>query len=391
MLPKLNCLWLMGCLFFGMVVLSPAFAQDDDETTITLVNGATVKGKIVSISDSGLDMQVGRAQRTYPWYSIAPGTRFRLEQSFRMNLDGYLAGRDRAALTNAPDPQYDPMNPNASTDGQTEVAAATNTFFNFNAFEPRLPVKPVRQPAVTAFPVGESAFWAFQSGPTSNDVIVFAFSTGDVARMATAISWRGRPLTETATRRNIGNTTYLSFSKKTYSGNAGDIAFKFDIEWLAATSSPVRRFLIADVQLTRGTESSSFVLSGEPAGFSQGGSDILPRALFMEPTFRFGTRIENELVYLTGRARMSLLNLIPKSGMDTQATVELFDAQGKSQWRQRLTFSANGQPDDPTLQADISQLRGGQTYKLTATMSLGPLLDEIRHEELINVPDPLKP
>ena len=373
-----------------MTELFPVRAQSED-VTVTFINGATMTGRVVSISPAGLELQVGRAQRTYPWYSLAPGTRFRLDQSFRMNVSGYLAGNPASSLTNAPDPEYNPLQPSAHAEIENQAVRPAGSSFDFNFLESRAIVKPARNPAAGAYPVEETDFWVLQTGPGTNDVAVFAFSRADPSKMATAIAWRGRPLAETATRRSVGSDTHLVFSKKTYSGQAHDIAFAYEIEWAVVPGEPIRRLLNADITLSRNDEKTEFRLLGEPVGFVSGNADVLSRSLLIDPAFSFGLRVENEQLFLTGRLRMSLLTMFPKSGMSDKVTLEFFDLQGRSQWRREVQIAREGMPGQPTLNADISSVRSGQTYKLVASMSLGPLLGELRHEENIFLPDPLKP
>ena len=377
-------------LLLGLVMSMVGFAQGD-ERSVTLINGAVVTGRVVSISDAGLEMMIGRTARTYPWYSLAPGIRYRLEQSYRMNLDGYLAGRNPSTLTNAPDPGYDPLNPDATVESSRPLPTTGRTGFDYTFFEPRFPVRPARNAAASAFPVEESVFWALQYGPQSNDVAVFVFPDGDAARMATAISWRGRPLAESAIRRTIGTNTYHVFSKKTYSGKNGDIAFNYELEWMTSTGEPRKYMLHADVSLAHGDNTLNFKLAGVPSGFSRGNVDVVPRSLLMEPAFQFGLLIQNEQVQLVGRLRVSQLSFIPVSGADVRPTVEIVDAQNRTQWRQQLAIATDVAPGEPTLRAELGSLRPGDMYTLKASVSLGPLLGEITHEQTLLVPDALKP
>ena len=119
-----------GAGFLLAIGLLPAGAKaaEADSDEITLINGAVIRGSVAGITPTGLVVQVGSSSRTYPWVALSPGSRYRYDMAYRMNVAGYLSGAAASSLTNPPDPRYDPMHPEAapSEPEPPPVAAVSN-------------------------------------------------------------------------------------------------------------------------------------------------------------------------------------------------------------------------------------------------------------------------
>lgn len=379
---------LMAAALFMTVDRAQA-ADDQVSSTINLINGMSINGTIEGISEAGLEITVGRSKRTYPWYALSPGTRFKYDQSYRMNIDGYLSGAPASSLTNAPDPEYDPMHPPAVSSENVEAVSATRTI-NYGAINLAPPVAPASLPALSVLSVESRAFYAVQFGPANNDVAYFGFAPDEPGNLMILNAREGRVANETAVPRKTGEDTYLVFNRQTYGADFDGIQAEQNIQWMVRSDKPTLRYINAEVNLARGTQRAKFVLQGDPSGFKQATESLTPRPLLVEPSMSFTVTIEDEKPYLVGRVRMGRLSLLPRGGMDLKVEVDVQDASGKSVSSQSLAFDADAGPAGYPLRMDIGTLIPGQQYKVKASMSLGALLGDVAHEMFFIMPDAAK-
>jgi len=368
-----------------------AFAQNGNgDGSVTLINGVVVNGNVQGISDAGLEIKVGKTSRTYPWYALSPGTRFKYDQSYRMNLDGYLAGSDVSQLTNAPDPDYDPLNPGAPEASESEVAVSATTSLQYGLFGAPSPVIPVQVPALSIVPADTLSFYALQYGSASDEVALFGFPPTTTEDLVILNMKDARVLSEKVTKRKVADVNFKAYPRMSFESTIDSITAEQKVQWLIDDRDGLRRYLHAEVTLTRGTQKSSFVLQGDAAGLKPGKEGVPPKPLLVEPTMSFTIQIEDEKAYLIGRVRMARLNLLPRSGMDLKVEVDITDGSGRSFLKRSLAFNTDGLPDAYPLRMELDQLLAGQSYKLTATMSLGALLDKVSHEMFFIMPDAMK-
>lgn len=371
-------------------IVSHVVMAQDNGTTITLINGAQVSGKVKSVSTSGLEIVVGRTTRAYPWHALSPGTRYRYDQSYRMNIDGYLAGHETALLTNAPDPEYDPLSPALPDETSGTEAVSASTTLNFGLLGLPSPVVPADLPALSVVPTENLLFYAIQYGPGGEDVVVFGFAPSPSEDLVLLNIKEGRFISEKSSKRKVADAELLSYPRKSFAAELGTISVEQNVQWLVEDREGGRKYILAEVMLTRGAQKTSFVLQGDPSGYKSGKEQVSPRPLLVEPTMSFTIEIREEKTILAGRVRMGRLNVLPRSGMDLKVELDIADSGGRSLLKRSLAHTADGHLDDYPLRLELDSLLTGQQYKLTATTSLGPLLGKISHEMIFIMPDATK-
>jgi len=380
-----------GCLILAVTGIPSVLAQNENGSdSITLINGVNVSGKVLGVSAVGMEVMVGKTRRTYPWYALSPGTRFKFDQTYRMNIDGYLAGSETSRLTNAPDPDYDPLKPGSGPSPAVVEPVSATTSLNYGLFGVPSAIIPVSLPALSIVPADGLSFYALQYGATSSEVVLFGFSTVSPGELIILDLKEGQVITEKSSTRKIADMEFKAYARKSLQSNFDSIAAEQNVQWLVDDRKGGGRFLHAEITLTRGAQKTSFILQGDPSGLKSGKEGVQPKPLLVEPTMSFTIQIENEKTYLAGRVRMGRLSLLPRSGMDLKVEVDIADASGRSILKRSLVFNADGLPDAYPLRMELDQLLAGQQYKLTATMSLGALLGKISHEMYFIMPDATK-
>jgi len=372
----------------GLLVFEAA-AQETAETSITLINGSVVRGRVTKCSEAGIEIMAGSSTRTFPWNALAPGSRYKYDVHYRVNASGFLSGEPQVALTNAPDALYDPMNPATWTVADAEVPAAVDTGLNFALFVPGNPITIADNPALKSLPPPVH-YWAMQVGPSDREAVLYGFPGNDATRMYHIQLSDSRLVSETATARTLGGVMFHSFPKKSFKATIGDVDAGMDVQWLVEANDSSRRLLHADVTLARGSQQSVFVLQGTPPGIKSGVSAVTPRPLLVEPALAFTIQVENEVPFLVGQVRMSRLNLLPRSGMDLKVVIEIANDKGRVEMKREVPFLADVPPGAYPLRVDLNRLIPGQSYQVSATIFLGAFFGKLTHEEIFILPDATK-
>lgn len=367
---------LLGTLIVGGATLA--------ETTFTFMSGLVITGSLTEITADGLKIQpAGKTEAfDYPWTSLAPGTRFRYDQQYRMNVKGYLEGEERSKLTNAPDSRYDPMQPSATIPEANDVAPARpagDAQLDLNLFAPTAAVGPSSLRALTGAAGPKALYWGFQYGSGARDVVVFGFPGGEPSRLVNArLSSAGRVSTENAT---ADGDRHL-FPARTFSSSLGPHAMKTQVEWIRSGANIDLR---AVVTLTQNNVDASWTLTGRLPRPVQEQDNLLPLPLLAEPAFDFTLGYEDEQPVLLGRLRMGPFTLTP--GTDTtRATVnvEIKDATGVAVLSER-NLRLQGDRT-PTLKINLSPVKQSGTFTIIANTDLGPLFGPITHQTSLTLP-----
>lgn len=368
------------CLLGTLIVGGAALA----ETTFTFVSGLVITGSLTEITADGLKIQpAGKAEAfDYPWASLAPGTRFRYDQQYRMNVKGYLEGEERSKLTNAPDSRYDPMQPGATIPEANDVVPARpagDAQLDLNLFAPTAAVGPSSLRALTGAAGPKALYWGFQYGSGARDVVVFGFPEGEPSRLVNArLSSAGRVSTENAT---ADGDRHL-FPARTFSSSLGPNAMKTQVEWIRSGANIDLR---AVVTLTQNNVDASWTLTGRLPRPVQEQDNLLPLPLLAEPAFDFTLGYEDKQPVLLGRLRMGPFTLTP--GTDTtRATVnvEIKDATGVAVLSER-NLRLQGDRT-PTLKINLSPVKQSGTFTIIANTDLGPLFGPITHQTSLTLP-----
>lgn len=356
----------LGAALLGLLPSAQA-----EEPMITLLNGVVIGGSVTGVSTGGLAIANNDKQRTYPWHALAPGTRFRYDQTYRMNLDGFLSGSPAATLTNGPDPLYDPLHPDApvpETGGQP-VAGTVGQALVIPRVKPAEPMVPSREKALSDLATGAALFWAVQSGPGKNDVVGFCFP-------------EDRPEDVVSTLKAPPEGSPPVFVLPDFSQEG--FALEQKLAWSRSGEGGRTITLRAEVAVTMGDKSAAFSLAGTPAGLMPADKALLPLPLVDAPVFDFVLRIRDRKPVIEGRLRMRQLTLIPGRNVDDHVQVKLINDQGKTILDERMKHQRDRAF---TLLVPLDKVPAGSTVTLYARADLGELYGVIEFRERYTVPD----
>lgn len=361
----------------GLINLASALAQPAS-APLVLINGVVVTGAITSITESGVEISTDGKARTYPFTLLSPGTRHRLDQSYRMNLDAFLSGAPSTAITNPPDLLYNPRQPDEIVDVPTAVSdVPVMVDGRLSAGALALP-QPVSRGRFTAWDgiVGtDTPVWAFQYGPGADDVGGFAFPPHDPGQLFTAMLTGSAPRTVTSSMVD----KHRSFVVPAFETHFGDMALTTDVSWLIADGSTS---LQARIECSINSVRHRFIVRGPVPRMITGDKAMLPRTLFATPALEFRVRIENETPYLYGRIRARQFTLVPGEGLPGVVNVMIKQQDGSNLLIENLQHEQDG---TYPLRLNISGLEKGKAYRLEASVDLQPLFGRLAYSELVTL------
>ncbi len=365
---------LHGVALLGALALAVPDARAD---TITLLNGITLTGRVASISAEALEFGAGDKSRLYPWSAMAPGTRFRYDQTYRMNLPGFLSGAEKSTLTNPPDPQYVPRPAGTDTAAEPDPEAAPpSTSFDLYAMAPAEPVVIAKLGLGSNQPVNSFVWCSFQFGFGADDIAFYGLpreGDGKLAHFtkgASRISFKDPPASPDAT----------GYAADVFTQTTGDVISKVKIEWLTGEERALR----ADVEIARGDLVRSFTLTGKPSTLSSPETAMFAQALIAPPQFDFAPRVEQDRVIVLGRIRMGPFTLRSGRGMNNKLTITLRDGRGNTLLEQELDHTADG---TYPLKCEAGALQPGQRYTLKASADLGEWLGRLDQQQEFLLPE----
>ncbi len=358
---SLLALWLLT----GAVMAS-------DTTVITLVNGITMTGQVTAVTADGLELRVGRSSRVYPWPTLAPGTRFRYDALYRMNVAAMLEGELDPARLNPPDPHYNPMNPDASLSG-IGVSPEMPSTFSLAAFDPSGPFAPSAIRALRGLPATNAVFIGYQYGPDTNHAVVFGFADESPERLAAWNAANNR--TASLTARDA------SFPEQRYSAAWGEANLQTAFAWSGASTG---RSLTARIVWSDGPREEAFVLYDQPALFVSGGQPVHVRPLLDDPQIEWIARQDEAGQWrLAGRIRMGRLTWYPDAGSTAAVAVQLRSGN-RTVASPALAYAADPGVRYPLQLALEANVKPGD-YQITASVNLGAFLGTLKHEHAFTI------
>ena len=378
-----------GLLFAIGLLPAGAKAAEADSDEITLINGAVIRGSVAGITPTGLVVQVGSSSRTYPWVALSPGSRYRYDMAYRMNVAGYLSGAAASSLTNPPDPRYDPMHPEAapSEPEPPPVAAVSNLADLVWSEGGALVPKSLR--GVDGGLIESARFWLMRIGTAENDVVLVARTDGTPPSVAMLHLNDGRAVAEMAKEAGAGVWT---FARRVVPVSFGSGAGEVGLTWRIATTGSVRRVgLRADVSAVMdGGKPVRFALSGEPPGWLSGADSLFAQVVYAPPSLRWLIAIADGEAALVGEIRMGAWRLSPGEGVKYAVAVEVFDDQGARVLREELVVGSDVDDDTWPLKIPLATLKPGASYRVKASTDLGPWLGRVESEYRFVLPDAKK-
>jgi hypothetical protein len=367
------------------LALVGSVGRAEEPVTITLINGATVSGRVVERTEVGITLESGRRTRMYPWVAVAPGSRFRFDGFYRANLPELLAGGAEATHAPVEDADSSEIGP---VDGSLVAAVlAADGRFPFAAWSNAPPLDLATIPSLAAQRGPVIRFWAWQSGPAADAATLFVFNRDDPGNLVVYEPTAVRSFTESATPRTVAGREYLSFPPRQVTSLIGDLEMSEQVQWLVSPADPEQRFLLVDLTLKHRGREASAQLSGIPPGMADGMDPLRPRPLVVPPTLLFAVDADGSLPVLRGQVRVGRLSMLPRSGFGLTVPVEVTDRTGRVVLKHALAFDANTPPGGFPLQFEMADLDPGGTYRLTASMDMGGFFDNIAVDETFILPE----
>lgn len=370
-----------GCFSSGVC------AEETGPDAITLINGAVMQGTVTGLTSSGLVMNVGTTSRAYPWVALSPGSRFRYDMSYRMNLAGYLSGADIATLTNQPDPTFDPMNPgNEVSEPEPDVITPKATNLFELTWQEAGSVVPKAVRGIDGSLVASSRFWSIRIGTAEKDVVLVARKEGSSPAVSMALLQDGRMVAETPSDEGGG---VWSFPARTFSVSLGTVAGNVSLAWRVASEGN-RMWMVSGVETTMDGNPVRFSLSGEPLGWLSGADSITPQYLYADPSLRWLIQIKDGEAALAGEIRMGMWRLMPGEDMKLTVAVEIVDEKGETVQRGDVALIRVADGDTWPLNLALTKLTPGAAYRVKASIDLGPGLGRAETDYTFIMPDAQK-
>lgn len=367
----------------GMVIR--AAAQD-----VRYVNGVAARGTAKSASAEGLELELGGATKVYPWATLSPATRFRYDPVYRVNLPAVQAGLPAEARTNPPETGYlaaaaDPAGAPASA-----TPGAGGGRLDLGVYEAIPPFPRAAIPKLELRNPEAALSWGIRYGRRTNDVAYFVFDVKEPGELPESMVIHAAAQEQTdrikAARRNEGSDTQAQFRKLRYTGAFGEAEASLDLSCSFSARNPTVLQLAAEVELKRGAQACAFSLLGPPEGALQGDGSIAARALLTPPSLWLAVERVAGQPAAVGNIRMGRFKLLPRRGMELALAVTLVDEAGQPVLERSVPLEKANLQDRYTISVPLEKAQGGRTYRLKASLDLGPMLGRVRYEESFVAP-----
>jgi hypothetical protein len=370
----LRFMFLGGWLLAGSAVSAAASAPEP----LTLINGLTVTGGVSSLTASGVVVSVGTTPRTYPWPVLAPGTRFRYDIHYRMNLAGFLEGLPAASLTNAPDPQYDPLRSETASANDEVVPAARAVSMTNLVWRGRVAVKPSAVRGLEASVAGGARFTGLRLGTGADEVLVAGWETGAAARV-TSKSLRGG---EVVVRR-MGQDPWTS-EPQVVPVSIGEAEGTASVSWQRGASGAWPPEAVIAYRMEYEGRPVSWTVRGKVLAWV-GADEAVPAAMVLDqPRLALSLVLqESGGAVIACTLFMGRWRLEPGDGMADRIAMALQDERGTTVAEDRVVFGER--PEWPLTKAVV-----GAGYAVTGTVDLGAMFGRVEDRFAFTMPDPFR-
>jgi len=375
------------------------YAQAQD---IRLANGVAVKGSVLKVDDSGIEVQTQVGPRTYTWDTLSVATRYRHQPKFRANYEAVLQGLPPSAWTNVPDVSAPvvtvaPVKTEEAAPKETAAPIASLLIFDQASYDNVDPISVSRFPGLQLRTPAEASYVGIQYGPKASDVLYAAFDTKGAGeqRDVMFLYSPGNPVYTNTSRvtgfkRGAGDARQVSFKKINISTLFGSVTAAFDLEfvYLPGQSNQVNVTVLAD--LSKDNTRSKFVLNGPLTDLLVGDGLITIKGLLDLPMLWVTLDLTTGAPRLVGNLNMSHLKMAPKDGMDTRLAIEVTTGDGATVQKDSLKIDEAGFGQQYGIAYDLKKLSPGQTYVVKASINLGPFLGPATFEDKFTLPGAAK-
>lgn len=347
-----------------------------DAEEIRLANGVVVRGEIRQATDSGLEFKTESGGRTYPWYTLSPATRYRLQPAYRANFKDILAGRpagERQAVA-------------TSIREAAPPAAASSALLALDDNARITAIDPAKIPDWGAVSPDSTLSWALRYGPGSKHAAVFLFDVKAAKQLPehlTVYDLQDGRLDQLEPRRDQRDgQAVVSFGPVRREAAYGAVRVTLDVTVSVLEKKPAEVQVDVQVQLSGPSGSATFGLSGAPASVVVGRKKIAVRDFLMTPSLSVVPEVRDAKPQLIGHIRMGRLKLWPRDGMDRIVDIQIREGS-RVVWANKLNLVPAGDRE-PSL--ELGGLARGKSYDVSARANLGAYLGELTYQDTLAIP-----
>lgn len=362
---------LLVCIALLLAIAGVTRAEE-----IRLINGVAVRGEIRAQTDAGIEIQTDAGQRSFPWYALSPGTRYRLQPSYRANFSAILAGKP---------PGERSQTPSQSAATQTLPAPAT-AMLTLDDVSKASQIDLTRIDGIKPSKPDEAVSWALRYGPDSKNVVLFVFDVPESGKMPQG-AW--------AFDATGGGVTRLDMSRVQHENNPsirfGPLSREADFPGAKVTMSvltfflendPATMLVSADVKVDGAAGLARFRLTGPPPGVAAGRKRVTAKDFLTVPALALVSEMSGTKPRLAGAVRMGRLKIWPMDGMDRQIAVTIKEGNRTVLSRTLPLDAADG--EDPEL--DLGTLARGKSYVVSGSINLGAYFGRLSFEDTVAIP-----
>lgn len=375
--------------------------------TVRLVNGSVVQGRVVAITDEGLQVRTATGERTFTWDTLAPSTRYYYQPVYRANYNAVLRGLPRSQWTEPPDPLVveelkrtlfsgdaatKPASAGSAVAAPTVPSVANLEIWSDLQFQNVPPLSSTSFPGAAFRDLERTSFVGFQYGTSSADVIYFAFdSAGSQAGSDTMFVYGpGTEEFKEGTRikgfkKGTGadrRVTYRKLRVRSQLRNATAI-MEFDVETGGLGTNEV--YLTVNVELSHEKTRSRFMLYAKCGDLLFGEGWIPVKGLLDLPNLSLSCSQAGSGALGTVLLSMANMIMIPKDGMEKRVSLRVEDENGNVIYRDAVKMDLFPPPVEGMACA-LRRVTPGNTYSVIAEMDLGPFLGKVEARERLTLP-----
>jgi hypothetical protein len=387
--------WALIAVF---VLAASSFSSGQE---IRLANGIVIKGEVVGSGKDGLEVKTPLRTQTYSWETLSPATRYRYQPEFRANYDVILRGLPPHMRTNAPDPQVVLELPKASatqkpeTPTQETAAPEEDTALLFDQFEYQH-VTPIHS---TAFPDAElrsaphASYIGFQYGPGRDEVLYLAFDTKGPSELSDVLFAYSPAAGEfnttqriTGFKRGSGAARYVNYRKLKVSTSFGNITANMEFDSETSGLATNEMGMTVSVELLRDKTRSRFTLNQRFTDLLHGPGLIPVKGVLDMPMLWLALDTAEGAPKLAGNLNMSNMKMAPRDGMDSRVAISVTDEDGNAVQRESVRLDAASFSAQYGIISELKRTQPGTTYKIKASIDLGPFIGPVEFEDEITTP-----
>lgn len=375
--------------------------------TVRLVNGSVAQGRVVAISDEGLQVRTATGERMFTWDTLAPSTRYYYQAVYRANYSAVLRGLPRSQWTEPPDPWVveelkrslfsdgavtGPASASSVVASPTVPSVASLEIWSDLQFQSVPPMTSTSFPGAAFRDLERTSFVGFQYGTSSVDVIYFAFDSAG-SQVGSDTMFVYSPGTEEfkegmrikGFKKGTGadrRVTYRKLRVRSQLRNATAV-MELDVETGGLETNEV--YLTVNVELSRDKTRSRFMLYSKCGDLLFGEGLIPVKGLLDLPNLFLSCSHAGGGGLATVLLSMANMIMIPQDGMDKRVSLRVEDESGNVVYRDAVKMDLFPVPAEG-LTSSLRRVTPGNAYSVIAEMDLGPFLGKVETRERLTIP-----